>query len=289
LEGHPLNLPFRTIGIVGLGLIGGSIALRARATWRGVKLLGVDRDPVIASALSRKVIDQARASVDELADADLVVLAVPVPSVIELIDAAARAGLRGIVTDVGSTKRDILKAAGAAQLANFVGGHPMAGSERGGLAAARADLFESRPWLLVDAPEESATVRRLQRFVAGLGARPLHVDAVTHDRTMAYLSHLPQLLAVTLMRTAEDACGPAMLAASGRAFRDMTRLASSPAHLWRGILATNADFVAEAARDLVERLPASRDRLSDGSIIDELFAGANHGRARLDDQPVSDQ
>jgi prephenate dehydrogenase len=281
--------PFRTVGIVGLGLIGGSIALRARATWRGVTLLGVDRDPVIANALSRKVIDQARASIAELADADVVVLAVPVPEVIELIGEAARAALPGIVTDVGSTKRDILKAAGAAQLQNFIGGHPMAGAERGGLTAARADLFESRPWLFVDAAEESAPVRRLQRFVVGLGARPLHVDAVTHDRTMAYLSHLPQLLAVALMQTAEDACGPEILAASGRAFRDMTRLASSPADLWKGILATNADFVAEAARDLVERLPASRDRLSDAAAIDELFAEANQGRARLDAQPAPDQ
>jgi prephenate dehydrogenase len=281
--------PFRTVGIVGLGLIGGSIALRARATWRGVKLLGVDRDGVIASAVSRQVVDQARASVADLADADLVVLAVPVPDVIALVDAVARAALPGLVTDVGSTKRDILHAAGAAQLQNFIGGHPMAGAERGGLTAARADLFESRPWLLVDAAEESAPVRRLQRFVVGLGARPLHVDAVTHDRTMAYLSHLPQLLAVTLMQTAEEACGPEMLAASGRAFRDMTRLASSPAHLWKGILATNADFVAEAARELVARLPASRDRVADAAVIDELFAGANDGRARLDAQPASDQ
>jgi prephenate dehydrogenase len=283
-----MTVPFRTVGIVGLGLIGGSIALRARATWRGVKLLGVDRDPVIASALARRVVDQARASVAALADADLVVLAAPVPDVIALIGDVAAARLPGIVTDVGSTKRDILKAASEARLETFVGGHPMAGAERGGLAAARADLFESRPWLLVDAAEESATVRRLQRFVAGLGARPLHVDAVTHDRTMAYLSHLPQLLAVTLMQTAEDACGPAMLAASGRAFRDMTRLASSPADVWKGILATNADFVAEAARQLVERLPASRDRLADESVIDELFSGANHGRARLDSPPASD-
>jgi prephenate dehydrogenase len=79
-----------------------------------------------------------------------------------------------------------------------------------------------------------------------------------------------------------------MLAASGRAFRDMTRLASSPADVWKGILATNADFVAEAARELAERLPASRDRLADAGLIDELFSGANRGRARLDTQPASD-
>jgi prephenate dehydrogenase len=277
--------PFRTIGIVGLGLIGGSIALRARATWRGVKLLGVDRPAVANEALARRIIDQPRASVAELADADLVVLATPVPELIELVDAVAQAQLPGVVTDVGSTKREILKAADRARLTNFIGGHPMAGSERSGLGAARPDLFEARPWLLVDAAEEAPPVRTLHRFVMGLGARPLHLDATSHDRTMAYLSHLPQLLAVALMNTAAEACATDALVASGRAFREMTRLASSPPDVWKGILATNADFVAEAARSLVEHLPVSPDRVADAAVIDEGFAGANQARARLDPPP----
>jgi prephenate dehydrogenase len=281
----PFEPPFRTIGIVGLGLIGGSIALRARATWRGVKLFGVDRPSVTSDALARRIIDQVRASAAELTDADLVVLATPVPEVIELIDVVAQANLPGIVTDVGSTKREILKAAERARLANFIGGHPMAGSERSGLGAARPDLFDARPWLLVDAAEEAAPVRRLQRFVIGLGARPMHLDATTHDRTMAYLSHLPQLLSVALMNTAAEACATDALVASGRAFREMTRLASSPPDVWKGILATNADFVAEAARSLVERLPVSPDRVADAAAIDEGFAGANQARARLDVPP----
>ena len=277
--------PFRKIGIVGLGLIGASIALRARATWRGVKLFGVDRPAVLSDALARRIIDQSRSSVAELADADLVVLATPVPDVIALLDTVAQANLPGIVTDVGSTKREILRAAERARLTNFIGGHPMSGSERSGLAAARADLFEARPWLLVDAAEEAAPVRKLQRFVIGLGARPMHLDATSHDRTMAYLSHLPQLLSVALMNTAAEACATDALVASGRAFREMTRLASSPSEVWKGILATNADFVAEAARSLVEHLPVSPDRVADAAVIDEGFAGANQARARLDGSP----
>ncbi len=274
--------PFRTIGIVGLGLIGGSIAMRARATWRGVRLLGVDRDAVVAEAISRQIIDKSRASLAELGDADLIVLAAPVPDVIALIESAADGTLPGTITDVGSTKRAILGAASQAGLTNFIGGHPMAGAERSGLRAARADLFDARPWLLVDAAEESPAVRKLQQFVMGLGARPMHLDAVSHDRTMAYLSHLPQLLSVALMKTAAESCPTDALVASGRAFRDMTRLASSPPDVWRGILATNADFVAEAARSLLERLPASPDRLADAAVIDELFATANQARARLE-------
>ena len=277
--------PFRTVGIVGLGLIGGSIALRARAAWKGVRLIGVDRPAVMADAVARRVIDQSRGSVAELTDADLVILATPVPEVIELIGTVAGNALPGLITDVGSTKREILKAAERAQLANFIGGHPMAGLERSGLAAARADLFEARPWLLVDAAEEAAPVRRLQRFIIGLGARPMHLDATSHDRTMAYLSHLPQLLAVALMNTAAEACATDALIASGRAFREMTRLAASPPAVWKGILATNADFIAEAAQSLVAHLPVSPDRVADAASIDEGFAYANEARARLDGGP----
>jgi prephenate dehydrogenase len=274
--------PFPTIGIVGLGLIGGSIALRARANWPAVRLVGVDRPAIASEAASRGFIDAYRSSVADLPDADLVVLATPVPAVIELIDVVARARLGGLITDVGSTKRDIVQAAARAQLTSFVGGHPVAGSERGGLSAARADLFDGRPWLLVGAARDAAPVRRLEPFLTALGARPMHLDATSHDRAMAYLSHLPQLLAAALMRAAADHCDTDALAASGRAFADMTRLASSPADVWRGILSTNADFVAEAARALVEHLPASRERLADARVIDDLFAHANQGRARLD-------
>ncbi|HYN07908.1 MAG TPA: prephenate dehydrogenase/arogenate dehydrogenase family protein [Vicinamibacterales bacterium] len=282
--------PFPTIGIVGLGLIGGSIALRARANWPAVRLLGVDGTDVTHEAVSRGLVNEPRTSVADLTDADLIVLATPVPAVIELIDAVARARLGGVITDVGSTKRDIVQAATRAGLANFVGGHPVAGSERGGLSAARADLFEGRPWLLVGAAPDAAPVRRLEQFVTALGARPMHLDATTHDRAMAYLSHLPQLLAAALMRAAADGCDADALATSGRAFRDMTRLASSPADVWKGILATNADFVAEAARALVAHLPASREQLADARVIDDLFTQANQGRARLDGTrpPASD-
>ncbi|MGE5832941.1 MAG: prephenate dehydrogenase [Acidobacteriota bacterium] len=274
--------PFRTIGIAGLGLIGGSIALRARSTWPDVRLIGVDHDVVLRDAQAKQVIDDTRSSVSALGDADLIILAAPVPAVIDLIGAIANARLPAVVTDVGSTKRQIIAAARRAGLTRFVGGHPIAGSEHAGLGAAKPDLFVGRPWLFVDASPESADGRRLERFVTALGGVPAHLDAAAHDRAMAYLSHLPQLLAVTLMNTAAEACEGNALAASGRAFREMTRLASSPADLWNGILATNADFIAEAARALVARLPASGDQLTDAGGISRLFAQAKQGRERLD-------
>jgi prephenate dehydrogenase len=277
-----LDAPFHTIGIAGLGLIGGSIALRTRATWPAIRLIGVDSEQASREALANRIVDEVQPSVGALIDADLVILATPVPAVIDLIGAVAEARLGAVVTDVGSTKRDIISAARRAGLANFIGGHPVAGSEHSGLAAARADLFLGRPWVLVDAPQQSADVRRLERFVTALGAVPMHLEATAHDRAMAYLSHLPQLLAVALMKTAADACGEDALAASGRAFREMTRLASSPADMWNGILATNADFVAEAARALVDRLPASGNRLRDADAIAQLFSQARIGRERLD-------
>jgi prephenate dehydrogenase len=276
------DAPFNIVGIAGLGLIGGSIALRTRAVWPAVRLIGIDREAVSREALATRVVDEVRPAVSALVDVDLVILATPVPAVIDLVAAVSEARLSSVVTDVGSTKREIISAARRAGLANFIGGHPVAGAEYSGLAAARADLFVERPWLLVDAPPESAHVRRLERFVTALGAVPMHLDATAHDRAMAYLSHLPQLLAVALMKTAADACGGDALAASGRAFREMTRLASSPSEMWNGILATNADFVAEAARALVDRLPASGDRLRDADGIAQLFSQAKMGRERLD-------
>lgn len=267
--------PFKSVGIVGLGLIGGSIAHGVRRTWPHIPVIGVDRPDVLAVALSNDVITSARERIGQLHETDLVVLAVPVPDIIGFIKDAGAAGLETLVTDVGSTKRQIAAAAKAAGL-RFVGGHPMAGAAHTGLAHASPELLRGRPWLLVPGEAQEADIHRLEQMVRGLGAIPRRLPAEMHDRVMAYVSHAPQLLATTLMSTVGHAVGIEGLSAAGPGFTDMTRLASSPAEIWRGILASNSDYVAEALQALVAALPADPSRLADAQVVEHLFASAHH-------------
>jgi prephenate dehydrogenase len=273
--------PFPRIGIAGLGLIGGSIALGVRSAWPAVKIVGVDRTEVSHAALARKAIDERRTTVSDLGEVDLIVLAMPVADIVDALDRIGRARLTAVVTDVGSTKRHIVAAAEAAGLQHFIGGHPMAGAERSGLDAARADLFLNRPWFLTPTANGSAEARVAQ-LVRTLGATPVAVPPDAHDRAMAYVSHVPQLLAVGLMVAAGEAVGEAGLPHSGRAFDEMTRLAASSPDVWASILSTNADYVSEAVSALVAALPA--DVLTDPARLRETFAKANTWRARFDAQ-----
>jgi prephenate dehydrogenase len=275
--------PLARIGIVGLGLVGGSIAWSLRTAWPSTVVVGVDRTDVVDEALRRGAIDAAAASVADLADADLVVLAAPLTGIISSLDEAARAGLRGVVTDVGSTKRLVLRAARDAGVATFVGGHPMAGAERAGFDYARAGLFDGRPWLVVPPAEApAAAIARVEHFARALGATPRRMTADEHDRTMAFVSGLPQVVAVSLMRAVGAAAGEAGLAAAGPALVEMTRLAASPVHLWTEIAASNADLMAEALAALVRELGAARDGMAGGAWVEEAFPDARRWRARLD-------
>ena len=276
-----LGRPASRVGIAGLGLVGGSIALGLRDRWPQVRLTGLDRPEVLRLARELNAIDDPAASLADFDGCELVILATPVPAILELVAEAGRRGTAAVVTDVGSTKREIMSAAAAARLRSFVGGHPMAGGEQGGLTHATAGLFAGRRWMIVTGdPADERAVELVERLAVDLGAIPHRLDAVVHDRTMAYVSHLPQLVADALMSAAGDACGSDGLALAGRAFYDMTRVAASPADVWRGILATNADFVDEAVRSFLSRLPAER-ALEDGVATDRLFADARRWRRAL--------
>jgi prephenate dehydrogenase len=245
--------PFDRIGIVGTGLIGGSIALAARRVWPGVQVLGT---PSRSGPLPDGMLDQTLADVAAVAEsADLVVLAVPVTAMPRLMHQIARSGSRAVVTDVGSTKRGVMEAARDAGLRSFIGGHPMAGAERPGAAEARADLFVGRPWLLVSGTGGAEAEARFERFVQALGAVTRWMEAANHDRTVAYVSHLPQLVATALMNAAERAVAADGPHVAGNAFAEMTRLASSPADLWQGICEQNADYLAEALAAFAAELP----------------------------------
>jgi prephenate dehydrogenase len=276
---------FGKIGIVGLGLIGGSIALRARELWPSSLVIAVDQKDVLEAAMRLHAIDVAADDLVVLAEADLVVLAAPVRQNIELLEELAENVRQpAIITDTGSTKRDVVAA--AAKLPprfTFIGGHPLAGAAQGGLERARPDLFEGRPWILTTqaASDHSAPLEKLSAFVRALGAEPRVMEAGAHDRLLAYLSHLPQLTASALMQVVGDAVGQDGLSLAGRGLADTTRLASSPDDIWKDIAATNRDEIGPALDALIEVLRALRTDLAEGDRLGEVFADARRWRERL--------
>jgi prephenate dehydrogenase len=291
---------FEKIGIVGLGLIGGSIALAARQLWPSALVIAVDNKDVLETAMRLHAIDVAADDLIVLAEADLVILAAPIrQNVAILSELEDSVRTSAIVTDVGSTKREI--AAAARQLPDrltFVGGHPLAGAARGGLDHARPDLFQGRPWILtadgVDAPgkdvkdvkdvnEVSAVkpVARVSAFVEALGAIPRTMSADAHDRLVASLSHLPQLTSSALMQVVGHRVGSDGLTLAGRGLADTTRLASSPADIWKDIAATNADHIGAALDALIAVLKDLRRDLPLGERLAEVFDEAARWREQI--------
>ena len=273
---------FDKIGIVGLGLIGGSIALAARQLWPKALVIGVDNKDVLETAMRLHAIDVAADDLIVLAEADIVILSAPVKVNISLL-AELDENIRrpAVVTDTGSTKRGIVEASALLPARfTFVGGHPLAGAAQGGLEHARPDLFSGRPWLLtplgVDAHGEG--IDKLTGFVQALGAVPRLISVQAHDRLLAFLSHLPQLTASALMAVVGDAVGKGGLDLAGRGLADTTRLASSPPDIWRDIAATNADEIGPALDALIALLRDLRRDLPDGDRLADVFTDAARWR-----------
>ena len=275
---------FNRIGIVGLGLIGGSIALAARQLWPSALVIGVDNKDVLETAMRLHAIDVAADDLVVLAEADLVILAAPVRQNLALLGKiATHIPGEAVITDTGSTKRDIVDAAQALpSRLTFVGGHPLGGAAFGGLEHARPDLFRKRPWIFtpVSASAPSA-VEKLTAFASALGSMPANMTAEEHDRLLAFLSHLPQLAASALMEVVGGAIGAEGLAFAGRGLVDTTRLASSPADIWRDIAASNADQIGPALDALIAVLQSIRGDLQAGTRIGDVFAGAARWREQL--------
>jgi len=275
---------FEKIGIVGLGLIGGSIALAARELWPTSLVFGVDTKDVLETAMRLHAIDVAADDLVVLAEVDVVILAAPVRQNVALL-AELEDAVRtpAIVTDVGSTKRAMADAARALpQRFTFVGGHPLAGAARGGLEHARPDMFRGRPWLLTPTGDGTgAAVEQLSAFVRGLGAEPRVMPPDAHDHLVAFLSHLPQLTASALMQVVGDEVGESGLALAGRGLVDTTRLASSPADIWQDIASTNGDEIGAALDALIAVLEELKQDLKDGDRLAAVFADATRWRDAL--------
>jgi prephenate dehydrogenase/GNAT superfamily N-acetyltransferase len=253
--------PFGRVFLAGCGLVGGSLGLVIRALWPDARVTILDP---AAPETVRQHFTLATSPADA-ADADLIVLGAPVGENTHLLEVLApHAGPDAVITDVGSTKRAIVDHARRVPCrAVFVGGHPMAGSAHSGFAHASAGLFASRPWILTPDTAHGPSPARVGRALASLtqlvcavGARPVVMSATEHDRLVAYISHLPQLLSSSLMSTVGRAVQHDGLQFSGPGLLDMTRLAASAPALWQDIFAANADFVEEALTALRALLPS---------------------------------
>lgn len=276
---------FEKIGIVGLGLVGGSLALACRARWPGALVIGVDHNDVLERAMVRHAVDVGADDLGMLAEADLVVLAAPVAvnrDVLRQLPDHVRG--EAIVTDVGSSKRDIVAIAdGLPPRLRFVGGHPFAGAAQSGIEHGTATLFERRPWFLTPVPStDPAVLERVSAFVEGVGATPHVLTAEEHDRLLAALSHVPQIIASILMQVVGDRCGEEGLALAGRGLRDTTRLAASAPAIWADVLAANADHVRAVLDEVLARLGRLRADLDDRDAVTSLFESAQAWKAILD-------
>ena len=255
------------IAIVGPGLIGTSVPLAARRVWPDVTITEFGPGDSLAAA----------------ATADVILLATPVDVIIDILTREGHRFQEALVVDTGSTKRAILTVARQKVPLTFVGGHPMAGAASSGPGEARADLFDGRPWFLIPADAASPALARAKAFVAALGATPVVIgdDGSEHDRVMAAVSHLPQVVASILMKVVGDRVGDAGLRWAGGGLRDTTRLASSSSSMWESILSTNASELRPLLLAVASEITSIADRMDDPAAVRSLFAAANDFRDRL--------
>jgi prephenate dehydrogenase len=276
------------VAVLGVGLIGGSIGLAARRRI-GADVVGFDPSAeTLERALELGAIDSAAVSAaDAASGADAIFCAAPVAALPALVgEALAASNDDAVVTDVGSTKRTLLEElADADGSTRFIGGHPLAGAETAGVEGSREDLFEGARWYLTPTSRsEGLLFDRLHGLLAGIGARPQAIDAATHDREMAAISHLPHVLANVLVSAASPGEETRERAAEvGRSFRDATRVAGANPAIWADIYSSNSEAIADEIQAAIERLgeAASLIRAGDREALGAWQAAAREERRRV--------
>jgi prephenate dehydrogenase len=275
------SVPIRQITIIGTGLIGGSLGLALRKKGFKGKIIGCDQADVLRLAKKIKAIDQGISDpIKACHGSNLVVLATPVGTIIDLIERLApHLSADALVTDVGSTKSEVVlraqKAFGSRAPDRFLAGHPMAGKENSGIEFADAALFRGAVWFLTPQPGQN-----VRRGVAGdyvswlkkIGAEISEMNAEEHDQLCAWISHVPQFLSTALAASLVHEYGEnaPVLESGGRALREMTRIAGSPYSMWRDVALTNKQPIGEALLKLEQRLAHIRENLDSRQLEDEF-------------------
>lgn len=275
---------FQHVVIVGCGVIGCSFALALRRAGFDGRITGWGGPESVHEAIGRGMISERERSFDDghPCSADFIYLAAPVMAILDFLQ--TKSGLLkpgSFLTDAGSTKAEICRTAQRClpSAVDFLGGHPMAGSEKSGPEHARADLFEGAAYILT--PEDRTPAERLAQMellLREIGARPVRMSAEEHDRAVAYISHLPQYLSTSLAALiARRPDAERLRSLIGEGFRDMTRLAASRFRLWHDITLTNRENILQALGDYIEHLDGLRQALATGDldVVAETFERAN--------------
>ncbi len=277
----------RKVAILGVGLIGGSLGMALRANGVADSVIGWDADVLTnAAAIERTAVDSMTDSAEEaVAGADLIVLAPPTESIIPLLTfISSTIPKSAVVTDVGSAKGRIVMEAEQILGGQFVGGHPMAGLEESGITAASSTLFQGAAWILTPTNRTSEqALQTVQSIVSGIGARPRLCDPKTHDQLVAFISHLPHLLAYGLADCAGRHVTEEWADLIAGSYRDGARVALSNPSKWVEILLDNREAAGEALDSFITWAGKAREalRIEDRDTLTQLLADAHHARKRF--------
>ena len=273
---------YNKIAIIGMGLIGASIARACRRAGLATVMVGYDADSVaMADVAALQLVDEvADSAAAAVADADLAIMAVPVGAVGAVAKTVVPCMKPGaVLTDTGSTKRSVIRDVlpFVPEACNFIPGHPLAGTEFSGPAAGFASLFEKRYWLILPNESPEDKVAGLATFLSDLGAMVETMDADYHDRVLAITSHLPHLIAYTIVGTAVDLeqdLKNDVIRFSASGFRDFTRIASSDPVMWRDVFLNNNEAVLEMLQRFSEDLSYLQRaiRWKEGDKLHDLFS-----------------
>jgi len=274
-------MTFKQVTIIGTGLIGGSLGLALKKRRLAGRIIGCDRAPVLERAQDCGAIEGGTTNpADAVRGTDLVVLATPVISILDLVGRLGPALLaKTLVTDVGSTKAEIVERAaksfGRNASRRFLAGHPMAGKEHAGVEFADADLFEGAAWLFTPLPGQNVHAGLCGEFIhctEKMGAKIAILDPSDHDRFCAWISHVPQMISTALAAALVDEFGAdaPVLDIGGRALREMTRISGSPYSMWRDIAITNRKNLSDALHKLEQRLAHIRENLDSRELAAEF-------------------
>ena len=273
--------------IIGVGLIGGSVALAARRAGLARRIVGVGRPSEnLDAALRLGVIDEVEPIEQAVSDADLVLLAIPVGQMPDVMATMApHLASNAVVTDAGSTKGDVVAAAHAnlgEKLPLFVPGHPIAGAEKSGVTAAKTELFDGKNIVLTPLPEnETTSVQAIADFWRGCGAKVIEMPVDLHDRIFAAVSHLPHVLAFALVEEiARRPNADQLFGFAAGGFRDFSRIAGSSPEMWRDICLANRPAMLQELDAYIARLTQIRSLIDaqDGGALAEAFAHARNAR-----------
>ncbi|WP_456433753.1 prephenate dehydrogenase [Nitratifractor sp.] len=237
------------VGIIGLGLMGGSFALALRRIYNDLRIVGYDHnDQHGIEALELGIVDKVTDELESFADADLIVLAIPVDGIVALLPHLTFVSPETTIVDLGSTKERIVQAVPSEIRANFVAAHPMTGTERFGPQAAFAELYRGKVVVLCNIEESGEIQRkRAKEIFSDMGMKIFYMDAAEHDRHAAFISHMPHALSFALANAVMKQENPrAIIALAGGGFKDMSRIAKSSPQMWTDIFKQNKSNLIEA-------------------------------------------